>query len=103
MPTVFRSGEYRAHFYSHEPNEAPHVHMDGNNKRSKVWLDPVEVVDHKGCTAKDLREIAALVTDNREKCLEAWHGHFGSTGITRHAREERPVCGRTPQYAEARR
>lgn len=28
MPTVLRSGPYRLYFYSHEPNESPHVHVD---------------------------------------------------------------------------
>ncbi|MCP9886780.1 DUF2442 domain-containing protein [Cyanobium sp. ATX 6A2] len=27
MPTILRSGPYRVYFYSHEPNEPPHVHM----------------------------------------------------------------------------
>nr|WP_242060339.1 DUF4160 domain-containing protein [Aerosakkonema funiforme] len=26
MPTVLRIGAYRFYFYSHEPNEPPHVH-----------------------------------------------------------------------------
>ncbi|MGD1216152.1 MAG: DUF4160 domain-containing protein [Terriglobales bacterium] len=28
MPTVLRSGPYRFCFYSHEPNEPPHIHVD---------------------------------------------------------------------------
>ncbi|MBM5817670.1 MAG: DUF4160 domain-containing protein, partial [Cyanobacteria bacterium K_Offshore_surface_m2_239] len=28
MPTILRSGPYRIYFYSHEPNEPPHVHID---------------------------------------------------------------------------
>ena len=28
MPTVLRLDGYRFHFYSHEPNEPPHVHVD---------------------------------------------------------------------------
>ena len=28
MPTILTSGPYRIYFYSHEPNEPPHVHVD---------------------------------------------------------------------------
>lgn len=28
MPTVLRVGPYQIYFYSHEPNEPPHVHID---------------------------------------------------------------------------
>ncbi|MEX1330522.1 MAG: DUF4160 domain-containing protein [Desulfobacterales bacterium] len=31
MPTVLRTGPYRLYFYSHEPNESPHVHIDRDN------------------------------------------------------------------------
>ncbi|MGA7878350.1 MAG: DUF4160 domain-containing protein, partial [Desulfoferrobacter sp.] len=27
-PVVLRSGPYRFYFYSHEPDEPPHVHVD---------------------------------------------------------------------------
>ena len=28
MPTVMRIGAFRFYFYSHEPNEPPHIHVD---------------------------------------------------------------------------
>ncbi len=28
MPTVLRRGLYRLYFFSHEPNEPPHMHVD---------------------------------------------------------------------------
>ncbi len=31
MPTILRIGPYRFYFYSHEPNEPPHVHIDREN------------------------------------------------------------------------
>jgi uncharacterized protein DUF4160 len=40
MPTVFRSGPYRFYFYSHEPNEPPHIHVDRDDLSAKFWLDP---------------------------------------------------------------
>jgi hypothetical protein len=38
-----RIGPFRFYFYSHEPNEPPHVHVDKADARIKVWLDPAEV------------------------------------------------------------
>lgn len=35
MPVVFRSGPYRFYFYSHEPNEPPHIHVDRDNLSAK--------------------------------------------------------------------
>jgi len=35
MPTVLRSGPYRFYFYSHEPNEPPHVHVDRDDQSAK--------------------------------------------------------------------
>jgi len=34
MPTILRSGPYRVYFYSHEPNEPPHVHVDREGERA---------------------------------------------------------------------
>ncbi len=57
MPTVLRSGPYRFYFYSHEPNEPPHVHVDRDDLSAKFWLDPVGLARNFGFTA---REVNAL-------------------------------------------
>ena len=77
MPTVFRSGPYRAYFYSHEPNEPPHVHVDRDDLSAKFWLEPVALARNHGFSPKELGTIERLVTENQELCLEAWHDHFG--------------------------
>ena len=41
MPTVLRQGPYRFYFFSHEPGEPPHVHVDRGDLSIKVWLNPV--------------------------------------------------------------
>ncbi|MCP4361650.1 MAG: DUF4160 domain-containing protein, partial [Chloroflexi bacterium] len=41
MPTVLREDPYRIYFYSHEPNEPPHVHIDRDNLSVKFWISPV--------------------------------------------------------------
>jgi hypothetical protein len=41
MPTILRSGPYRANVYSHQSNELHRVHVDRNKASCKVWLVPV--------------------------------------------------------------
>ena len=78
MPTVLRSGPYRVYFFSHEPNEAPHVHVDRDERSAKLWIDPVAVARNVGFSAHELRQIETLIYDNRERLLEAWRGYFGA-------------------------
>jgi len=78
MPTVLRSGPYR--FYSHEPNEPPHIHVDRDNLSAKFWLNPVQLAGNFGFRAHELREIQSLVVDSRQQLLEAWNEFFGIVG-----------------------
>jgi hypothetical protein len=73
MPTVLRSGPYRLYFYSHEPNEAPHVHIDRNDQSCKFWIEPVALARNLGFSAKELRDLERIVIDNQQRPLEAWH------------------------------
>ena len=77
MPTVVREGGCRLYFFSHEPNEPPHVHVDRGDATMKVWLDSLEVAKSRGFRAHEIGGIVALVEANRSLCLEAWHEHFG--------------------------
>ena len=76
MPTVLRYGPYRLYFYSHEPNEPPHVHIDRDDLTCKFWIDPVALVRNLGFSAKELREVERLVIDNRQELLETWNEYF---------------------------
>jgi hypothetical protein len=78
MPTVLRFEGYRLYFYSHEPNEPPHVHVDKTGSTAKLWLEPVGLAYSVGFRAKNINAILQLVRDNREQLLEAWHGYFGT-------------------------
>jgi len=78
VPTVLRSGPYRFYFFSHEPNEPPHVHVDRDQLSAKVWLQPVALARNIGFAAHELNRILRLVEDNQAALLEAWHGYFGS-------------------------
>ena len=76
MPVVFRSGPYRFYFYSHEPNEPPHVHVDRDNLSAKFWLNPVGLARNLGFAARELRQIERLVANNQARLMEAWNGYF---------------------------
>ena len=77
MPTVLRSGPYRLYFYSHEPDEPPHVHIDRDDQSCKFWLEPVALARNLGFSAKELQDLQRLVIDNQQRLLEAWHEYFG--------------------------
>ncbi|RSU54596.1 DUF4160 domain-containing protein [Sphingomonas sp. S-NIH.Pt15_0812] len=77
MPTVLRIGAFRFYFYSHEPNEPPHIHVDRGEATIKIWLDVVEVSRSRGFRAREINDILAMVEDHRSRLLEAWHEYFG--------------------------
>ncbi|MCT7952369.1 DUF4160 domain-containing protein [Ancylothrix sp. C2] len=78
MPTVLRFEGYRFYFYSHEPNEPPHIHIDKDEMSAKFWLSPVSLAKNIGFKAKELRIIQLLVEANQQKFLEAWNEYFNS-------------------------
>ena len=76
MPTVLRIGPYRFYFYSHEPNEPPHIHIDRDNLSAKFWLEPVQLARNLGFSARDLRTIERMIVDHQEALQEKWNGYF---------------------------
>jgi hypothetical protein len=66
---VLRIGGYRFYFYSHEPNEPPHVHVDRGDATIKVWLEAVEVARSHGFRAFEINELVALVGEHRTLLL----------------------------------
>ncbi len=77
MPTLLRIGAFRFYFYSHEPNEPPHVHVDRGNATIKIWLDNLEVAKSQGFRAHEIGGIVALVEQHQTAFVEAWHEYFG--------------------------
>lgn len=77
MPTLLRIGAFRFYFYSHEPNEPPHVHVDRDNATIKIWLGSLEVAKSRGFRAHEISGIVAMVEAHRAEFQEAWHEHFG--------------------------
>lgn len=78
MPTILRIGPYRFFFYSHEPNEPPHVHIDRDNSSAKFWLQNPALARNLGYSAKELNILLKLVKENQQHLKEAWYGYFGS-------------------------
>ena len=76
MPTVLRSGPYRLYFYSHEPNEPPHVYVDRDDASAKFWLEPISLARNLGFSGHELRTIERIIRDNQRELLEAWNGWF---------------------------
>lgn len=80
MPTVLRHLAYRFYFYSHEPNEPPHIHIDRDNLSAKFWLETVSLARNRGFSARELRILKNLVEERRALLLEAWNEYFGNIG-----------------------
>jgi hypothetical protein len=76
MPVVLREGPYRFYFYSHEPNEPAHVHVDRDSDSCKFWLMPIGLARNLGFRAQELRRIERIIQENLEELLEAWNEHF---------------------------
>jgi hypothetical protein len=79
MPTILRIEGYRLYFYSHEPNEPPHVHVDRGDGTAKVWLEALSLARSSGLKPKEIGRILELVRQNRIMLLEAWYGYFGDS------------------------
>ncbi len=80
MPTVLRLEGCRFYFYSHEPGEPPHVHVDRGGGTAKVWLDTICLARMSGLKSSEITRILTLVREHRTILLEAWHGYFGDRG-----------------------
>jgi len=75
MPTVLRDHGFKFYFFSHEPNEPPHVHVDKVGASAKFWLEPVALVKNMGYTATELRQIHNIAEEHQTLLLEKWHEH----------------------------
>lgn len=78
MPTVPREGPYRFYFYSHEPGEPPHVHVDRDDRSAKFWLQPVGLARNFGFPAHEIRSIRHTIESRHPALPDAWNGHFGT-------------------------
>jgi hypothetical protein len=77
MPTVLRIGPYRFHFYSREPNEPPHIHVERDEIEAKFWLRPVSMAANYGFRSSELREIERLVVEHCQTLIDAYTTFHG--------------------------
>ena len=77
MPNVLVAGPYRFFFYMADRSERPHVHVERDHRRAKIWLDPVAIAYSRRFDRRELRKIQRIVEENRYMMLEQWDGHFG--------------------------
>jgi hypothetical protein len=64
VPTIFRAAGYRFYFYSHEPGEPPHVHVDKAGATMKVWLGDLGVAKRRGFRDKEQSVILTHVKEH---------------------------------------
>jgi hypothetical protein len=76
--TIYRKGPFRFFFYSHEPRESPHVHVERDDTIAKIWLHDGAIADSGDLPARDLQRVVAIVMTHQARFLEAWHEHFDS-------------------------
>ena len=77
MPTILRAGPYRFYFYSHEPNEPAHIHVDRDDCSAKIWLGGVRLARNHGFSSRELNRIVELAKVHRTKLMSVWNGYFG--------------------------
>lgn len=76
MPTVLRAGPYRFFFFSGDRAEPPHIHVERDSFRAKVWLTPVRLAENRGFSAVELNRVRRLTVENRTALLRSWCDHF---------------------------
>ncbi|HEY5236204.1 MAG TPA: DUF4160 domain-containing protein, partial [Rhabdochlamydiaceae bacterium] len=65
-------------FYSHEPNETPHIHVDRDSFSAKFWLKDGSLADNLGFRQKELNILQKLVGKHQKQFLGRWHEYFNS-------------------------
>jgi hypothetical protein len=78
VPTVLLIGPYRFYFYSHEPNEPAHIHVDRDRLSAKFWLEEVSLAKNLGFSNKELSTLHELATKHQKQFLDKWHEYFSS-------------------------
>ncbi|HEU4586476.1 MAG TPA: DUF4160 domain-containing protein [Gemmatimonadaceae bacterium] len=76
MPTVLRRGPYRFFLYSSDRAEPPHVHVERDSHRAKLWLAPVRLAENADFSAVEVNRVRRLTVENRTTLLRSWHDHF---------------------------
>ena len=76
MPTVLRVGPYRCFFFAGDRAEPPHIHVERDANRAKLWLDPVRLDRSGGFPRAELARIILMVREHEIALVRSWHDYF---------------------------
>jgi hypothetical protein len=79
VSTVLQDGPYRFFFYSADRVEPPHVHVERDANRAKLWFTPVRLARSGGFGAAELLRVEKMVNDRQSFLLGAWNEYFTVT------------------------
>jgi len=71
-----KKGPYRFFFFSREPLEPPHIHVEDADNYAKFWLNPVSIAASYGFKAHELRRIGNIIEENIELLRRTWDEYF---------------------------
>lgn len=77
MPTLLIWRGYKFRFYASDMREPPHVHIAKNQNSAKVWLRNLGVESRRGFDEREMRELLAVVEENRDAWIKSWNSFFG--------------------------
>jgi hypothetical protein len=76
LPTLAIIGPYRFYFWSAEPGEPAHVHVERDRSKAKFWLDPVDLVWSKGFNEHEENRIERIVAEHQHEWKRKWDEYF---------------------------
>jgi len=71
-----RTGPYRFFFYAGDRIEPPHVHVERDVNKAKLWLDPVRLQGSGGFSSNEINRIIRIVEEHRERLMTSWDDYF---------------------------
>jgi Domain of unknown function (DUF4160) len=77
MPTLLIWRGHKFRFYASDMPEPPHIHIVKDGKSAKVWLRSMEIEYLQGYNEREMRELMAVIAENRDAWIGAWNDFFG--------------------------
>lgn len=77
MPTLLIWRGHKFRFYASDMHEPPHVHIAKDGKSAKIWLRNLDVEYRHGYNEREMRELLAVVAENRDAWIGTWNQFFG--------------------------
>lgn len=75
MPTFLRWKGHKFFVYSDE-EDRPHIHIKKDRSQAKFWLDPIEFVEAKGFSQKELNRLRKILETEKDTLLGQWNDYF---------------------------